>query len=191
MALDPFVDPSAGYIDIDEKGFVAPTPGIVIEATVTDYLEISHFVPKPEIHIDFIESEETELNWEAEIILSENIENLENLENAENFENLENSENFENLENVENIENLEVVGTIEKFEIVETIENTNVSEVVNPVNVPDLIQYPDGILVVNQEQFSIIDYHSEEFNRDAGEEVDDNEQPENAAVDEKGFLGNN
>jgi len=202
MTLDDY---KVDYVDIDEKEFikvdasaVPPTEGIVIEATTVDYLEANQFQPMPIVEFELFEAVEIDIeaNWEAELIFGEN---MENWENSENWENIENSE-WEIMETIENFENIEIIentgngGAIEITAVIETVENGQSVEASPTVAVntdPNLVEFPGGLLVINQEEATIIDYHTEEPTREETDEVDDNKQPEAETVDEKGFLGIN
>lgn len=182
-----------------ENTIIEPLEGEVVNIGVVDIFQTA----------ENNENVEIESSIEGEVI-NEVVDIFENVENIENYENIENIlvENCENIE-VENFIEGEVINeVVDIFEnieniLVENIENIegenyeNMEENIEEyIQEPNFVELPDGgLLIVNQEHFSVVDYHSEDpeevNNTNFQDEILNNTQAEVVEINEKGFLGSN
>jgi len=208
-----------GLIDVDELGYplkaVLATDGIVIDATVTDFEDPEESDSTTiNVKIGLVDGENIEdIYWgEIEIVdLSQAAQNVENFEIIDYIEPIDESENNEDDEPVEPVEPVqsnqtvksvnstqpsEPVQSTESVAPAKTVETINHNEVIESSaqnSDPNFIEYPDGLLVVNQEDFSIIDYRNDgpagrDEDSDSLEETDATRST-TSQIEEKGFLG--
>jgi hypothetical protein len=202
-----------GLIDVDELGYplkaVVATDGIVIDVTVTDFEDPEESDSTIDLKIGLVDGENIEnIYWgEIEIVdLSQAPENIENFEIIDYILPIDESENNEDDEPVEPVQSVNSTQPSEPVQPVQSTESVAPAETVETINHneimessasnsdPNFIEYPDGLLVVNQEDFTIVDYRNDgpaghDEDSDSLEETDATRPT--ATIEEKGFLGKN